>query len=103
MRGETEKQTEIIQNTQNNFRDIEDKMIYLSQRIQKIDESVSDLLVANNTIVESISKISAVSEEITANTIESSSLVHENREKTAKAYTLTNEIMETSKKVNKYL
>jgi len=99
----TDKQTEIIDNTQSNFHDIEDKMNYLSDRIKKIDQSVSDLLVANNTIVESISKISAVSQEITANTIESSSLVHDNREKTAKAYNLTNEIMETSKQVNKYL
>lgn len=73
-----------------------------SQKAADLDEEISRLKEANNKIVESIAQLSAVSEEVTANTQQATELSDNNVEQLGIAATKITEIKEIIMKLKKY-
>jgi len=92
-----EQKNLILQNTMA-FREVKEQSGVASQKALKLSEEVNHLMQANNTIVESIAQLSAVSEEVTANAQQASDLSDENvtqlKEAVRKIISIKDTIME---------
>jgi len=92
-----EQKNLILQNTVA-FREMKEQSGIASQKALKLSEEVNHLMQANNTIVESIAQLSAVSEEVTANAQQASELSDGNvtqlKEAVRKVITIKDTIME---------
>lgn len=96
------KEQELIQISENNFTDIESSMNSLSQNIDEIHTKVVNVMDENNIIVDSITQISAVSEEISASATQVLELGEANQTKVADMQVLMNDLVESTKELDKY-
>ena len=98
----SKKQKELIEETREQFSDIENRMTQLNTNIGVIRESIVDLHSSNNQIVEGISNLSATSEEISAST-EASYAVSESSVEAVNQFALAmDKIAETMDKLSAY-
>lgn len=102
LRDVNKKQNEIVATTKDIFNDVNYKMEDVDKNVDMVNEKVKDILEANNNIVENINELSAVSEETLANAEEANGMTHENLEKMNKSKSLVKELIDTSKKMDKY-
>ena len=99
----TGEEEELIEETENKFINISNKINLLHNNVEGINSGITNILESNNNIVDSINQISAVSEELTANTTEAVKLGEANREKTEKTQKLMQELVNATEELDKYM
>ncbi|NLK95535.1 MAG: hypothetical protein GX275_10160 [Clostridiales bacterium] len=99
----TEKQEQIISKINGNFHDVDSGIKELKKDISGINTMVEELVDSNNNIVESISQLSAVSEEVTANTESVTYIANSNKNKAEEAKSLLEKVMEISSSLDNYV
>lgn len=98
----TKHQEQIIDSTEVNFNNIKSKNAVLTESITKIDNMLSNLLKSNDTIVDSITHLSATSEEVTASADKVTALTSNNLENVDMVNNLVNELKDTTNLLDKY-
>ena len=93
----------LIGSTHGRFNEIGASMDGLNKNVQQIYRKIEDIMASNNTIVDSISQISAVSEEVAASTQQTLDKSLETREKAANAERLMNDLVQTVSTIDKYM
>ncbi len=99
----TTQQNELIMQTKNIFDQTILKMNDVNQNAKSVNASINQILRSNNQIVDSISNISAVSQQTTANAEEVNAMTHKNIEQSQQAKLLVTELIETSQEMKKYI
>lgn len=102
MKLTNDEQNRLVDRTSEIFRDISGKMQEVRNNVDRVNEKVNKILLANNKLVESINEISAVSEEVTASAEEASALSSQNIDKAEEARGFVDELIDTSLKMAKY-
>ncbi len=97
------EQNELIMKTKKIFDQTILKMNDVNQNAISVNASINQILTSNNQIVDSISNISAVSQQTTANAEEVSAMTHKNIEQSKQAKQLVTELIETSQEMKKYI
>lgn len=85
------------------FGEIGSRMQGLHSNVQEMYRKIEEILESNNVIVDSITHISAVSEEVTASTQQAAELGADTSRKAEQARGLMVELLETVKAIDKYL
>ena len=91
----SEQEKDLIHVTEKDFAQIRDKMEQLHQDVNTVSREIDQIMTANDSIVESISNISAVSEEVTTNTTEASEIGNRTREQATRVGELMEELQKT--------
>ena len=91
----------IVQNTAA-FHEVREQSGVASDKASELSEEVNNLMKANNKIVESITQLSAVSEEVSANVQQVSELSNDNVEQLREAVRRVNVIRDTIMELEKY-
>ncbi len=94
---------ELIVNASAQFGEIGSRMSGLHSNVQEIYRKIEEILESNNVIVDSISHISAVSEEVAASTQQAAELGADTSHKAEQAGKLMVGLLETVKAIDKYL
>ncbi len=92
-------QEEMISGVENDFGSIEEDMLTLSDHIKGIDDSIDNLQVSNQGIVDAISQLFAVAEEVTASTSDVMETVRKNKENVELATGAMQEVYNTTLKI----
>lgn len=95
----TEQQTVYISKVDEQFNGINRQMEELGNSTGEISYNMNRLVDANNAIVDSISQLSAISEEVTASTGEVLNFAERNEESVKNAMISVESVLETSKKL----
>ncbi|MCR4587591.1 MAG: hypothetical protein K5682_04210 [Lachnospiraceae bacterium] len=95
----TGQQEEMIHGVEEGFGSIESDMLTLADHIKGIDASIDNLQVSNQGIVDAISQLFAVAEEVTASTSAVMETVEKNKENVALATSAMNEVYTTTLKI----
>ncbi|MCR5792648.1 MAG: hypothetical protein K6G65_05715 [Lachnospiraceae bacterium] len=98
----SEKEAEYIQMAEDSFVAIVKQMDDVENNVNTISGRIAEIYESNNTIVSSIEQISAVSEEVSANTIQANEMGQSNLETAAKTKELMNELAESVRKLDAY-
>ena len=99
----TIQQNEMIGHAAENFEKLDANMTMLIADIKEIDTDISGIYEANNKIVESISQLSATSEEITASAEQAKELSVQNVRSASQVRTALETIQTSSKGMDVYL
>ncbi|MFG6349331.1 MAG: hypothetical protein K1W15_11540 [Lachnospiraceae bacterium] len=86
-----------------NFSNIHTVVTMLGDNVKVIGNSIDDIYSANNQIVDSISQISAVSEEVAANTLEAGSIGKTSSEEAGQAAEFMEKLLDVAQKLDGYL
>lgn len=92
----------LIESADKEFSDIGVSMDGLSKNVREIYKKIEEILESNNTIVDSISQISAVSEEVSAGTQQAVEMGENTSQKARQAQKLMEELLQTVKEIDKY-
>ncbi|MDD3414614.1 MAG: methyl-accepting chemotaxis protein [Lachnospiraceae bacterium] len=96
------KQSESIQSVSQSMDLVHTNMNMLTTDITDMNKKISNVSTSNQTIVDHISQVSAVFEEITSSTENATSITNNSRLLAEKADTLLHEVLEVSHKLDKY-
>ena len=99
----SEQEKNLIQVTDKDFTQIRSQMDHLNEDVVNVSAEISQIMTANDSIVESISQISAVSEEVSANTSQAAEMGYQTSEQAAKVGSLMNELQESAVELEKYI
>lgn len=99
----TNKQNDLINETKSIFDQTIAKMNEVNQSAATLNQQINQIIQSNNRIVDSISSISAASEETTANAQQVDTMTHQNIDLAKQAKGLVAELVETSNEMKKYL
>ena len=99
----TNEQSSLIDTAGSGFKKVEGMTDRLTHTINEINEMVENLLGSNNHIVDNISRLSAVTEEITANSESTANLCNENAEQSSLASNELETLLYAVNKFDKYL
>lgn len=97
------QQTILINSTKSVFEDLNEKMYEFTHDVGLVTQRISEIVTSNNKVIDSITQISALSEEATANVEEVNSMTDLNNDKTAQAHNLVNELANAANGFSKYL
>lgn len=97
------EQNALIVQTKEIFNAITSKMKDVNENVNFVNERINQILLSNNKIVNSISEMSALSEEVTASADQASTMTIQNIEKAGTAKKLVEELVETSNEMSKYI
>ena len=78
-------------------------MVGFTGDVGHIEQRISEIVDSNNKVIESITQISALSEQATANVEEVNSMIDINDENTSQACKLVNKLAVDANRFNKYL
>lgn len=98
----TNDQKDLIEQNAVSFEDIRKQADVLSERANSLEAEIKRLLNSNNRIVESISQLSAVSEEVTASTQQASDMSENNQQELVNMVNLVQEVQNTVDHLKKY-
>jgi len=98
----TDKQNEYLNVASKQFTVLDNNIASMSSNVKAMDTNISDLMNSNNFIVESISQLSATSEEVTASADLATELSEQNNEKFVQAKQLLGQVVETTHQMDKY-
>ncbi|WP_313132872.1 methyl-accepting chemotaxis protein [Anaerocolumna sp.] len=101
--GVTSEQSSLIGSADSGFKKVEEMTDKLTHTINEINEMVENLLSSNNHIVDNISRLSAVTEEITANSESAANLCNENATQSSLASGELETLLNAVNKFDKYL
>ena len=99
----TVQQNEMIVNAAENFEKLDANMVALISDIKEIDTDISGIYEANNKIVESISQLSATTEEITASAEQAKELSNRNLQSATEVRAALETIQTSSQGMDVYL
>lgn len=91
-----DSQKEMIGNLETNFGQIEEDMLNLANQIKGIDASINNVKASNQGIVDAISQLFAVAEEVTASTDDVMESVKRNKESVEQALDSMKEVHDTT-------
>lgn len=74
----SKEQSELIEKTESNFDEVQTKFIKLGENVTNVDEMMNTVFTSNNKIVDSVSTLSATSEEVAASTDEAYTMSKQN-------------------------
>lgn len=103
LKDTNDQQTALIENTREVFENLANKMALFNENVRLVNEKIEDIVASNNRVIDSISEISALSQEATANAEEAGAMTSVTKEKSGQARILVNELIDTSESMNKYL
>lgn len=98
----TEQERILIDNAHTEFMSIGSSMRTLSDTVKQINDKIDDVVDANDVIVESITRISSVSQEVAASTLEAVRLGDDCNESAQEVKTRMQELLESVKAIDKY-
>lgn len=98
----TKEEQTLINIADDKFKAIQGNMNSLNQNVETIYEQVNQMLTSNDEIVESITSISEVSNEVAAGTQQAVAIGHENNEKARQTKQLMRELVQQAEQLNKY-
>ena len=98
---QTEKQ--LVETTVGEFVTISENVTNLQDSAKLIHNKVGDIMTANNSIVDSISQISSVSQQVSASTLEAVHIGDETKNMSDTAKNLVDELANTAKQLEKYI
>lgn len=98
-----ESQYNLVKETNEVLSSIEENTKVLSEKISNVYEKVGNMLESNEKVVGVISSVSAISEQTMANAEEAAAMTNEHIEQAVQAQQLVSELLETSKKISKYI
>lgn len=98
----TTKQSESISNVSESIENVHSNMSKLSGNITDIHNKVTSVAKSNQTIVDNISQVSAVCEEITASTENAAAVTNQSDLLAERAVVILNEVLEVSHRLNRY-
>lgn len=84
------------------FTTVEDRIAVLGGNIQEIDHMMKDMVEANNAIIDSISRLSATSEEITASSESMTEIAVQNQENARETQKMLEILAQQAVKLNAY-
>lgn len=99
----TNEERQLIRAAGENYKVIEMKIQALNGNVKLISEQVNAILDSNNAIVDSISQISAVSEEVAANTTQTVTVGEQNKSVVDNVKVLMEELMTQANQLDKYM
>lgn len=99
----TDNQGNLISTASQSFEKINDNVETLTGHISDIDHMLTELAKANNHIVDSISQLSATTEEIMASSEEAAAISEKNFQNAESTKEFLNEVIKTTKRFDKYL
>ncbi len=99
----TKEERDMITVSENSFNDIYQKIQDLNQNVVTIHGQVNEVLESNNRIVDSISQISAVSEQVAANATEAVAHGENSMHQTEEAKKLMDKLYENTKELERYM
>lgn len=99
----SQNETQLIEDVESGFGKIGNDMEDLGTNIQSIYNKIEDIMQANGTIVDSITNISAVSEEVNASTQQAVELGDETRTKANEAQTLMEDLIQIVATVDRHM
>lgn len=97
-----DEQIAAIDKVEKIFSSMEEKITTLGGDIKTIDTMMHELVNANNTIIESISQLSATSEEITASTENMMEITQQNQENAISTQSMLEIVVQKAAELNKY-
>lgn len=98
----SKKQSATVLTTKEIFNEVNNKMSVVDNNVDMVTEKINNILQANDNIVKNISELSAISEETMANAQEANEMTHENVNKVNISKNLVEELIETSKEIDKF-
>lgn len=96
------RERELIVSAEHQFNSIGDSMNSLHDNVNVIYQRIEDILNSNNAIVDSISQISSVSEEVAASTTEAVKLGNDCTESAREVKALMEDLMQNVQAIDKY-
>lgn len=96
------EEKELISIAKDNFITIETRMTSLNNNIHSISRQISDIYDSNNAIVESVAKISSITDEVASNTNEAATLGEENKKKSELAKLLIEKLLSKANELEQY-
>ncbi len=97
------EQNQAIAETGSAFAKVGDKVENLTGLVMDIQQSTEELIHSNDAIVDSISQLSAVTEEVTARSDTVSEIAEDNKASAMNANTLLDEVIQTSHKLDRFI
>lgn len=97
------EERDLIDNAQEQLRSIGSHMSELNGTVSDIYQKIDDILVSNDVIVDSITKISSVSQEVAASTMEAVKLGEVCTVNAQQARNLMEELTESVHAIDKYV
>lgn len=97
-----DEQVQAIGKVDESFTFVEQKILELSNDIQVIDSLMKEMVTANNAIIESISQLSATSEEITASTESMMEITIQNQENAKDTQAMLEIVSKKAAELNAY-
>lgn len=99
---EMNQQNQMVENATDGFEAIRSNMDTLTQHVENIDEKIKNLVQSNNTIIDNINQLSAISEEVSASAQEVETRSLHNQTETQQATELLGEIQGLVREFEKY-
>lgn len=100
--GEMNQQNQMIENATDGFEAIRSNMDTLTQHVENIDGKIKNLVQSNNTIIDSINQLSAISEEVSASAQEVEMRSLHNQTEAQQATELLGEVQGLVREFEKY-
>lgn len=94
-----EKQKQMVEDVTEGLLTISNEMGILSEKVVNINARIAELISSNETIIDEISQLSAVAEEVTASSEAVLENARQNKDNVEKAHFSMSEVYETTKKV----
>ncbi len=96
------QQNGMIENASDSFTMIRDNVDTLAQKVSDIDKKIGNLVSSNDAIIESISQLSATSQEVSASALEAEERSKQNQTEAQQAQDLLNEVLQRVQEFAKY-
>jgi len=96
------EQNGMIENASDSFTMIRDNVDTLTQKVSDIDKKIGNLVSSNDAIIESISQLSATSQEVSASALEAEERSKQNQTEAQQAQDLLNEVLQRVQEFAKY-
>jgi len=99
----TNVQDEMIEQASQSFSDMSNNVTGLINEIENIDTLLGNLSEANNQIVDNISNLSAITEEVTASSVQATEMTADNLDNAENAKNELSNVLSVSHKLDKYM
>ena len=99
----TDRQSELINQTGQHFEEVMDKISTLTDDINDVDGMIQNIVESNGVIVDSVERISSVTEEVTANSREAANMCDNTVDKSDNVKELLDQLVEQVERFDQYL
>lgn len=99
----TDRQSELINQTGQHFEEVMDKLSTLTDDINNVDGMIQNIVESNGVIVDSVERISSVTEEVTANSREAANMCDNTVDKSDNVKELLDQLVEQVERFDEYL